>query len=74
MALDLWFPEDVTRILLSLARAELRHGDSQWHDGYMAALEDVGTAFGICPPQEKARSQGNFLMDSLPTHPLENRG
>jgi hypothetical protein len=46
MALDLWFREDVARILIALASAGEQRGDE-----YRRALVDVALAFGIDPRQ-----------------------
>ena len=50
--LDLWFPEDVERILRSLTSAALRHPDEAYRRAYLAALEDVAQTFGIGPRME----------------------
>ena len=47
MALDMWFRDDVTRILTALASAGDQHGPE-----YQKALSDVALAFGVtlCHP------------------------
>ena len=46
MALDIWFYNDVKRILLALARAASRY-DAAYRDAYLDALGDVAQAFGL---------------------------
>ena len=45
MGLDLWFREDVARILAALASAGDHYGPN-----YQKALADVALAFGVTPP------------------------
>jgi hypothetical protein len=54
MGLDLWFREDVARILASKARPATRLPEGAYQNGYLDALADVGVAFGVVEP-EKAR-------------------
>ena len=46
MGLDVWFREDVSRILAGLARAASRY-DGEHGQGYRDALGDVAASFGI---------------------------
>ncbi len=49
MGLDLWFRDDVKRILAMAAQAAERYpGDFQ--AGYVAALSDLALAFGVAAP------------------------
>jgi hypothetical protein len=45
MGLDVWFREDMTRILLALGSAGAHHGPK-----YLKALHDVALAFGLEAP------------------------
>ena len=62
MALDVWFPDDVTRILTALSSAGCHYGPE-----YHAALRDVALAFGVDLPPFVEFGQ---VVDVLP----ENRG
>ena len=48
MGLDLWFREDVQRILAALASAGEAHGAA-----YLKALTDVSIAFGVVVPTDQ---------------------
>ena len=50
MALDLWFRDDVRRILSMAAQGAARHPADDWRDGYMAAIADLAIAFGLATP------------------------
>jgi hypothetical protein len=43
MGLDIYFPEDIARILAALSQANARNGT----EAYQAALDDVAAAFGL---------------------------
>ena len=45
MGLQVFYPEDVQRVLLALASAGAAHGPE-----YVKALGDVALAFGVRPP------------------------
>ncbi|MBN1954826.1 MAG: hypothetical protein JW900_07225 [Anaerolineae bacterium] len=45
--LDLWFRQDVARILASKAQAASRYTGAEYREGYMDALADVALAFGL---------------------------
>ena len=47
MALDLWYPDDVRRILLGLARAASRYTDAEYRQAYHDALTDAAVSFGV---------------------------
>ena len=51
MALDLWFREDVERILTALASAK------RDDPAYLQALHDVALAFGLVRPQQGSGTQ-----------------
>jgi hypothetical protein len=43
MSLDIYFPEDITRVLAALSQANARNGT----DTYQEALDDVAVALGL---------------------------
>jgi hypothetical protein len=49
MGLDIWFRDDVTRILAGHAQHEMRGKDNDYQKGYMDALKDIAVSFGISP-------------------------
>lgn len=51
MGLDLWFRDDVARILASKAQAAGRYSGEEYRQGYLDALGDVALAFGLAAPQ-----------------------
>jgi len=63
MALDLWYPNDVARILAALASAGSGNGPD-----YLRALHDVALAFGVRPPG----GQGEHLQ-IVDVHPVRFR-
>jgi hypothetical protein len=56
MALDLWFREDIQRILAALASAGEAHGPE-----YVKALADVGLAFGVQAPGNGNRGAARVI-------------
>ena len=50
MPLDMWFKQDVQRILASKAVPAMRQSNSDYRDGYLDALQDIGIAFGLVHP------------------------
>jgi len=46
MGLDLWFREDIARILHGLARTASRH-NGEYQRGYADALGDIAASLGI---------------------------
>ena len=50
MGLDLWFRQDVARILASVGQAASRHAQGEYKRGYNDALADVALAFGLVTP------------------------
>ena len=54
MGLDLWFREDVARILNAAAESQRDAlealGETPYYRGYFAALRVVATAFGVGAP------------------------
>jgi hypothetical protein len=82
MAVDIWFREDVVRILASTqetmvnsvsAVAPIESGVTDaYQQGFDAALLSVGIAFGVCPPQavrkvERVRPSGTVQTVDVPT-------
>jgi hypothetical protein len=63
MALDLWFREDVQRILTALASAAGEaHGPQ-----YLKALADVALAFGVAAPTDGSRHRPRIeVLDLVP--------
>ena len=51
MGLDLWFRDDVARILAALARTAARAPAGEYQHGYIDALGDVAASFGIAAPE-----------------------
>lgn len=80
MGLDLWFKQDVARILASQAQTAARYPGKEYKEGYLDALSDLAVAFGLAAPQagsgpgwdviEAESSQHNSLpayqQDSIP--------
>lgn len=50
MGLDLWFKQDVARMLASQAQTAGRYTGADYRQGYMDALSDLALAFGLVPP------------------------
>ncbi len=48
MSLEIYYPNDIRRVLLALASAGAMHGPA-----YIKALYDVALAFGMQPPPAK---------------------
>jgi hypothetical protein len=62
MGLDLWFREDLQRILASKVQAVCRVGISEYRQGYLDCIRDLAVEFGIAtgqarPPELEARWQ-----------------
>jgi hypothetical protein len=57
MGLDLWFREDVGRILAGLAQQATRRDDGEYRCGYMDALCDVAVSFGLTVPNLPQRAR-----------------
>jgi hypothetical protein len=55
MGLDLWFREDVARILAGLAQQAARRNDGDYGEGYLDALSDVALSFGLTVQNEAQR-------------------
>lgn len=46
MGLDIWYSEDIARTVASLRQAGARYS-GQYQQGYLDALGDIATAFGL---------------------------
>jgi len=55
MGLDLWFREDVQRVLTALLSANNRKEPGERQRGYEDALFDLALAFGVVVPGAAAR-------------------
>jgi len=58
MGMDLWFQDDVRRILWGLARAASRY-DPEYRQVYLDALGDVATAFGLMEESPTGKNSQN---------------
>ena len=61
MGLDLWFREDVARILAALARTAARARAGEYQQGYIDALGDVAASFGIVAPENHQVPGGEWI-------------
>jgi len=52
---NLWFPEDVRRMLASQAVVASRYGAGEYRAGYMDALRDLAISFGLDEREGLAR-------------------
>jgi hypothetical protein len=72
MGLDLWFREDVTRILASAYEAmgatmeavspKSSGEPNAYHRGYVDALRTVGIAFGVAIPRSSGQGERAQMM------------
>lgn len=62
--LDVWYPDDLKRILQSLASAGRGNGA-----GYLRAIEDVALAVGV-DPFAKTMTIGDIARKHAPWHML----
>jgi hypothetical protein len=63
MGLDLWFREDVARILAGLAQQAARRDGGDYGQGYLDALADVAISFGLTVQNENRRGPVTIYQD-----------